>query len=344
MDKSWVIAKNKERDARFLELYQNIRNILISSNIFTDDEVEEVIRHAREMLRMGFTSQVFMMPHEIFNKRKELYGENKDALFEFHDKAYHIFDNIDFTELCELERTSYEYYQDSEPMEFDGDIIITDPCYIMRDDQEPIDYSTSPNWWDYVTRTRDEIKDGKTFKRPPLHSDYPDCVNEESPTLKAEWDAYHSAYEKWRNEQPISDWEKSEYGDRLDILGINHFMTRNTIYGDWSCSTYNTDTRKKIGSFCADAGLVSVILLDEVLKYNPSYNDHTEKKWTTTWIKDFKGTVQFVVKEVRWTLDHDTSYGKKGDEHVDYNVEVVGHGVNKKTNKPINFVGKQTGF
>jgi hypothetical protein len=81
-----------------------------------------------------------------------------------------------------------------------------------------------------------------------------------------------------------------------------------------------------------------------VLKYNPSYDDHIKKDWTTTWIKDFKGTVQFVVKETRWTLDHDTFYGKKGDEHVDYSVEVVGHGVNKKTNKPINFVGKQTGL
>ena len=28
----------------------------------------------------------------------------------------------------------------------------------------------------------------------------------------------------------------------------------------------------------------------------------------------------------------------------DYMVEVVGHGINKKTGEPINFVGKQTGF
>lgn len=344
MDKSWVIEKNKERDGKLAELYQHIRNTLVNTNIFTDDEIDMIIGHIKEMVNMGFTSYIFMIPRELYDKRKELYGEDRMAYMKFYSDIENIFDGINFEELCSLERTSYERYQDSEPMEFDGDIIITDPCYIMRDDQEGNDYSTYPDWWDYVTRFREEIKDGKTFKYPPRHSDYPDCVNGQSPTLKAEWDAHSRAYEKWRNEQPISDWEKSEYGDSLNVLGINHFMTRNTIYGDWSCTTYNTDTRRKIGSFCADAGLVSVILLDDVLKYNPSYDDHINKKWTTTWIKDFKGTVQFVVKEDRWTLDHDTSYGKKGDEHVDYSVEVVGHGVNKKTNRPINFVGKQTGL
>ncbi len=344
MDKSWVIEKNRERDTKLSELYNNVNNILIQSNLFSIEEIGEVIKHIKEMLKMGFTSSTFMFPHEIFEKRKEFYGENKAALFEFYDNTHDVLDGIDFTEMCRLEREYYDRYQDSDPMEFDGDIIITDPCYIMKENEDKVDYSTSPNWWDYVTKTHDEVKDGKVFKGLPRHSDYPDCVNGKSPTLTAEWDAYHKAQKKWDEAKPLSDWEKSEYGVRLDILGINHFMTRDTLYGDWSCSTYNTDTSKKIGSFCADAGLVSVILLDDVLKYNPSYDDHIDKKWTTTWIKNFKGTVQFVVKEVRWTLDHDTSYGKKGDERVDYQVEVVGHGVNKKTNKPINFVGRQTGL
>lgn len=36
--------------------------------------------------------------------------------------------------------------------------------------------------------------------------------------------------------------------------------------------------------------------------------------------------------------------GKKGDYWEDYVLEVVGHGINKVTGKPINFVGKQTGL
>lgn len=39
-----------------------------------------------------------------------------------------------------------------------------------------------------------------------------------------------------------------------------------------------------------------------------------------------------------------TDYWKKGDYWEDYVLEVVGHGINKVTGKPINFVGKQTGL
>lgn len=93
-----------------------------------------------------------------------------------------------------------------------------------------------------------------------------------------------------------------------------------------------------------DAGLVSVFLLDEVLKYNPEFDYHLNYKWMVTWIKDFKGTVEFVVKHIEGYYEEDTDYWKKGDYWEDYVLEVVGHGINKVTGKPINFVGKQTGL
>jgi len=73
-----------------------------------------------------------------------------------------------------------------------------------------------------------------------------------------------------------------------------------------------------------------------VLKYNPGFDYHIDRPWTTALIKDFKGTVQFVVKEV--------SYEYNGKPMINYEVEVVGHGVNKRTNAPIDFVGRQTGL
>ena len=231
------------------------------------------------------------------------------------------------------------------PIRFDGDIIITDPCYIMRKDGQP-DYSTSPSWWDFVSKTTSEeiTSNGRTFKRynPPKPKDYPDCREKRaedysdnltaqldlmnrllvgkaalfSPKLQAEWDAYHKANEKWEKEN-MSDWERCEYGDEMEVLGINTYLSDRTIYGDWSCSTFNSDTKKKIGDFCADAGMVAVFLLDEVLRYNPDFNYHTERPWTTTLIRDFHGTVEL---------------HRDGEE-----VTVIGKG-------NINFVGKQTGF
>ncbi len=330
MDKAWVKQKTKEKEKRIAEIHNEIREALKASDLLEEDDINKFISTITESTRMGFTQSIFMFPDEVRQKYKEFYFSNheKEAAALNFSAFYYKVDNalktINLKELCELERTSYKYYQDSEPVEFDGDIIITDPCYVIKDR----DRSTAPKWNDYMSKNDYSSMTTEELKQCGYFEDYK--------KLK-------EAEEKWDAENP-DDWEVCDYGSNMEALGINHFMTRNTIYGDWSCSTYNTDTKRKIGSFCADAGLVSVILLEDVLKYNPSYDDHLKKKWTTTWIKNFKGTVKFVIKEVKWTLDEDTSYGKKGDEFTDYEVEVEGHGLNKKTGKPINFVGKQTGF
>ena len=168
-------------------------------------------------------------------------------------------------------------YLDSDPIIFNGDILITDPCYIIRED-----------------------KDG--------------------------------------------DWGICCYGYDMEKLGINHYMTRNTLCGDWGCTTYNLDTKEKIGEFCADAGLVSVFLLDEVLKYNPDYDWHITKQYTATVIKDFKGTVKFVVKYQDGYYENETEYHRKGEHWEECYLEVIGHGINKVTDEPIKFVGKQGNF
>ena len=147
-------------------------------------------------------------------------------------------------------------------MKFKGDIIITDPCYIIRAEHN----GTKP-----IT---------------------------------------------------LDDWKACDYGDNMEVLGIKNYIYRGTIYGDWSCTTFNSDTNEEIGEFCADAGLVAVFLLDEVLKYNPDFDYHINRPWTTTLIKDFDGEVNF---EVIY------------DEYGEPEVQVVGKG-------NINFVGKQTGL
>lgn len=51
----------------------------------------------------------------------------------------------------------------------------------------------------------------------------------------------------------------------------------------------------EIGHFSADTGMVAVFLLDEVLKYNPDFDYHINREWTTTLIKDFDGEVNYYV-------------------------------------------------
>lgn len=156
-------------------------------------------------------------------------------------------------------------------MKFKGDIIITDPCYIIREE-------------------------------------------------------YHGT-------KPITkdDWEACNYGENMEILGIKNYLTEDTIYGDWSCKTFNKDTGEPIGEFCADAGLVSVFLLDEVLAYNPDFDYHITKPWTTTLIKDFDGDIEIKIINVEYK-DEETNEKTTGQE-----VRVIGEG-------NINFYTKQTGF
>ena len=254
MDKAWLEQKTKECESVRPEIEKLLREKLS----LTDQEMDKVFEDLENMYA-GADFYLGMLCVSIYKWLKQ---SGVTELFYKYRNKNNLRRHLDMR------------------MEFDGDIIITDPCYIMRKN----------------------------------------------------------------NELTEDDWGACNYGDDMEALGITHYMTRDTLYGDWSCTTFNTDTKEVIGEFCADAGLVSVFLLDEVLKYNPEFDYHLNKKGTTTWIRDFKGTVEFVVKHIEGYYEEDTDYWNKGDYWEDYVLEVVGHGINKVTGEPINFVGKQTGL
>lgn len=194
-------------------------------------------------------------------------------------------------------------------MKFKGDIIITDPSYIIKDDEDYMDIASKPKWEDYhtVEYGADPVK----FMEESTIMDKVDSV--------------------WRSKNR-DHWELCDYGDNMEALGIQTYLCRDTIYGDWSCHSYNSDTKEELGNFCADAGLVAVFLLDEVLKYNPKFDYHNTKPWTTTLIKDFDGEIMIDVVEIP------RSEEAEDDEYFeDKEVRVIGKG-------NINFFTTQTGF
>ena len=139
------------------------------------------------------------------------------------------------------------------------------------------------------------------------------------------------------------DWKKCDYGNNMEILGFRTFISEPTIYGDWSCTTWDLKDKdpkefidnlcksyweadrikglygklskkykdaleeidskftilESLGNFCADSGQVGVFLLDEVLKYNPDFDYDLSKPWTTTLIKDFDGDIKYYVDNDR---------------------------------------------
>ena len=121
-------------------------------------------------------------------------------------------------------------------------------------------------------------------------------------------------------------------GDTLDLSTIDEFKEKglkriaihDTIYGDWSCTTINTDTNEKLGTFTADGGEVGIFALDEVLAYNPDYAEDLKKyPWCATVIPNFTGKAKIETKF--------------HEEDWDIVVEVVGGG-------NIDFRGFQTGL
>lgn len=197
-------------------------------------------------------------------------------------------------------------------MKFKGDIIITDPCYIIKKREG------RPSMKDYP------ILEGKGSKR------FSEFTEEEK-------DAYAKLgadQAKWEIDNP-DDWERCGYGDNMEALGIENYLCRDTMYGDWSCTTYNSDTKQDIGHFCADAGMVAVFLLEDVLKYNPDFDYHINRTWTTTLIKDFDGEITLEVVDVQKPDDWDEE--EYGDFTEDQEVRVIGKG-------NINFFTTQTGL
>lgn len=121
-----------------------------------------------------------------------------------------------------------------------------------------------------------------------------------------------------------------------DAHPLPNGIVRDTIYGDWSCTTYNADTKESIGEFCADAGLVCVDMLENVLKRKPNFlNEYGE--YCRTIIPNFKGAISIKVVQIKEDKEDDIDIWN-------YEVRVIGKGINIKTGESINFFTTQTGL
>ena len=58
------------------------------------------------------------------------------------------------------------------------------------------------------------------------------------------------------------DWERSDHGEEMDILGFSSYLSEWTLIGDWHCNVFQgpvssmwspVPPNRQIGSFSADA-------------------------------------------------------------------------------------------
>jgi len=125
-------------------------------------------------------------------------------------------------------------------------------------------------------------------------------------------------------------------------FGLNPYIESNTLYGDWGCSVYNCtgipeDSEKigiKIGDFCADAGMVCVCELSNILEKNPKFQEFIDKhEWCVCVIPNFEGTVKINKRQCEYIDDNN-------QKQYDDIIMVEGEGM--KDDKPFSFVSVQT--
>lgn len=101
-----------------------------------------------------------------------------------------------------------------------------------------------------------------------------------------------------------------------------------TVYGDWSCTLFNTDTQETIGHFCADGGRVCVLRKKDLDQIKPGWEKNLPPEHCYTIVKNFIGKIY---------MEYDYFNTEENKLLPDAEISVVGKG-------NINFKSKQTGF
>lgn len=126
---------------------------------------------------------------------------------------------------------------------------------------------------------------------------------------------------------------------RKQLKGIS--SSRNTIYGDWSCSVYECakgklpkEGTKPFGSFGADSGLVCVEDIRNCPKKSEILDWVRFHDWCATIIPNFKGTVEYKIRT--------NYYAENAKWNPDESLIICGYG--EKDGKPFAFTTTQTGL
>lgn len=299
MTLEWAQSKEQEALKEILEEQKKIIEYVSSLSFLSDKEKELINNRTKEILDnpgpAGYFMPYITLISSMIKEQREETGIFRDDLYILNN----ILDNSDETKdirlkIIDEERISKEFeekgiftnkylrllrwnnpkhfyrYVDIGPYEFDGDIVITDPCYVLTSEE--------------------------------LH-----CAER----------------------------------DDLIKAGFREAMVNSTLYGDWSCTTFDINSKEILGEFCADGGEVCVLYLDDLEKIQPAgYNWLVNfggiERGCATLIKNFKGTITFVISEEHFKFE--------GEDCIDYELKVVGKGINSATGEPLEFIGTQTGL
>ena len=87
------------------------------------------------------------------------------------------------------------------------------------------------------------------------------------------------------------DWKACAYGDHMEALGLRNFLVAYVTEGEEDLGAYGPEG-ELLGTFVSDSGLAGAFLLEELLAYDPGFDEHIECPENALWLRDFDGTVE----------------------------------------------------
>lgn len=85
------------------------------------------------------------------------------------------------------------------------------------------------------------------------------------------------------------DWKACAYGDHMDALGMPTFLSALVTEGEEDFCVWSSDRKECYGTFVTDSGVATAFLLEEILRYDPNFDEHTECPENALWIRNFDG-------------------------------------------------------
>lgn len=87
------------------------------------------------------------------------------------------------------------------------------------------------------------------------------------------------------------DWKKSGYGDHMEKLGLKTSLSALVTEGEEDLCALSPDGKTFFGTFVTDSGVATAFLLEEILGYDPTFDEHTECPENALWIPGFDGEI-----------------------------------------------------
>lgn len=160
-------------------------------------------------------------------------------------------------------------------MKFKGTIVITDPCYL--------DQGLEENLWE--------------------KSDYGDHMSvfgcSQSickDTLYGDWSCF--TYKGFEEDvkDAMEEWKEYYFTFFDEYYSIEDENEQKEFFDEFETKQKEFLNKYALGQFCADAGMVCVVYLEEILKVNPNFKEWlNEHPWCATIIENFDGDIEYIV-------------------------------------------------